>query len=105
MAEETSNRSPVVRRILQDEDTRIGFFAMWFIGLTIFPTGGFYIGTIASPASNANGINHYWDLRVADIHYGGTGALIGLALGVCLGLWATFRYPLLKEQENAFDSS
>lgn len=104
MDRDPSKYSPVVRRILQDEDTRIGFVAMWLIGLTICPTGGFYLGTICSPASNFNGIDHYYDLRVADIHWGGIGALIGLALGICLGLWATFRYPVLKERENALES-
>jgi hypothetical protein len=104
MARDLSKYPPTVRRILQSEDTRIGFFAMWAIGLAIFPTGGFYIGTIASPNSDYNGIRHYWDLRVADIHFGGYGALIGLGLGICLGLWATFRYPILKEQEERYDA-
>ena len=76
---------------------------MWSIGLAIFPTGGFYIATIASPASDFNGERHFWDLRIADIHYGGYGALIGLGLGICLGLWATFRYPMLKEKEARLD--
>jgi hypothetical protein len=104
MDRDLSKYSPTVRRILQDEDTRIGFVAIWFIGLTILPTGGFYLGTICSPATNANGIAHYYDLTVADIHWGGTGALLGLAVGICMGLWATFRYPILKERENALEA-
>jgi hypothetical protein len=99
MDRDLSKQPLVVRRILQNEDSLLGFLAMWAIGLAILPTGGFYIGTIASPASDFNGIRHYGDLRVPDIHYGGYGALIGLALGICLGLWATFHYPVLKEKE------
>jgi hypothetical protein len=93
-----------VRRIVGDQDSLIGFFAMWAIGLTIFPTGGFYLATIISPASNANGIQHYWDLRIEDMHFGGYGALAGLALGVCLGLWATFVYPAAKERESTLEA-
>jgi hypothetical protein len=108
MDRDFSNYPPVVRRILQNEDTRIGFVAMWAIGLAIFPTGGFYLGTIASPAGDVTVgdqvVRHFWDLRIADIHYGGYGALIGLILGVCLGLWATFRYPVLKEREEAYEA-
>src|SRR5579862_5752697 len=104
MERDVTKYSPVVRRIFQDEDTRIGFFAMWFIGLVIFPVGGFYLATIVSPASTQNGIQHYSDLRIDDIHFGGYGAIAGLLLGVVLGLWATFVYPLAKERENAFEA-
>jgi|GEM_PF-5990769 len=94
-----------IQRIVRSEDTRIGVFAGWYLGLTVFPVGGFYLFTIASNASDANGIAHYYDLRVADMHIGGAGALLGLALGIALGLWMTFVYPKLKEKEDAWDES
>ncbi len=105
MERDLSKYRTTIRRIVQNEDSLIGFFAMWFIGLTIFPTGGFYLATIVSPYSNANGIQHYWDLRVPDMHFGGYGALAGLALGICLGLWGTFVYPAAKERETAYEAS
>jgi len=105
MEHDVSNYPAPIRRIMRSEDTRIGFFAAWFLALCIFPTGGFYLFTIASPASDAHGIRHYYDLRVADIHFGGVGALVGLGLGVILALWMTFIYPALKEREDEWDSA
>src|SRR5579862_269806 len=98
MERDVTKYPTTIRRIVQNQDSLIGFFAMWFIGLAIFPTGGFYIATIVSPGSTDNGVQHYWDLRLDDIHFGGYGALGGLILGICLGLWATFIYPAAKER-------
>ena len=99
------SRYPVFwQRILKNEDCKIGFFVTWFIALTILPTAGFYLGTIISPASNVGDVRHYWDLRIADMHYGGWCALIGLAIGCCWGLWMTFMYPVAKEREAALEA-
>jgi hypothetical protein len=94
-----------IRRIVQNEDSLLGFFVVWYLCLTVFPVGGFYLGTIASPASNAFGIRHYYDLHVADIHFGGWFALIGLGIGICFGIWITFVYPKVKESDALEDEA
>lgn len=108
MEDRTTNLPQPVSRIVKNEDSLLGFFVIWFLGLTIFPLGAFYFGTIASPASNVSTpkgvVEHFWDLRVPDMHVGGWYALGGLALGICFGIWATFIYPRQKELDAAEDA-
>jgi lysylphosphatidylglycerol synthetase-like protein (DUF2156 family) len=103
MEDRISKYQPTVRRILKNEDSRLGFVVVWYLSLTVFPTAGFYLGTIVSPYSNAYGIRHFYDLHIDDMHVGGIFALIGLAIGLCFSLWITFWYPKLKEADAAAD--
>jgi hypothetical protein len=109
MEEKVSKLPITLQRILKNEDSILGNIVVWHLCLTVFPTGGFYLGTIASPSSNVTEpdgsvIRHFWDLHVSDIHFGGYGALVGLAIGLCFGLWITFRYPRIKELDAIEDA-
>ncbi len=105
MEDRISKLPPTLQRILKNEDSILGNIVVWYLALTVFPTGGFYLGTIASPFNTKGEIRHYYDLHIDDIHVGGIGALIGLAIGICFGLFITFWYPRFKEADAAEDAA